>query len=399
MPRSLGRNRCSHPEAENVAHVKTSGIVQESDLPQWTVRSFRGPEDIVPIAELARAVYGSHAPLASPAYLEWKFMKNPVSPVIAVCDAGGKIVGCGALIPLFMKIDNLTRCCAIAGESMVHPSFRRQGIFVAVTGRSLEWARDVFSVVYGTKNVRSPTIRGVVKYLGFKLPGDIVVLRRYISTLTCLMNLWTYPTFTIRNLVNYLGSLMQLISISLSTRVSGLFARSMRSDADNDFEVSEIKPLVFGDEFDRLWEEVRQAFPIAVVRTKDFLNWRYSNPNATYVGYRVSKRGLLLGYCVFTYTIIGKLKIARVIDLLAVNSKTAKALVQRSVWRAKQDQVHILTIYKTKQIETIYRGLLLGRSWSTKPLTVRLNGSEIPEETVLNISNWYLTGMDIEDGI
>jgi len=56
----------------------------------------------------------------------------------------------------------------------------------------------------------------------------------------------------------------------------------------------------FGIEYDQLFEEVSRSFPIIGERTKDYLNWRYTqNPLSTFSRIEILENNTLKGYIIF----------------------------------------------------------------------------------------------------
>jgi GNAT superfamily N-acetyltransferase len=363
----------------------------------WTIQKFHG--DFHPVAELARAVYTQDV-LADMQYLEWKFSENPYGAFPVSCESGSRTIGFVALIPLLLKIKDAAKLCAIGGDGMVHPDFRRLGILREMMGYLLKEVGDHVYIAYGTRNINSPTARAITKYLHFVRVGDIIVLEKYCAPISALRRLWVYDRLTPSTLLRYLGSIAQLLYLSLHGSLVSLGtskARYLSSAEKGGIYVHEIQPLHFGPEFDKLWEEVEGSFTVAVVRTSRYLNWRYANPSATYIALRAEQDGCLRGYCVLTYSIIGKgLKVAWVIDMLSTGPGVAAALIQRASEKAKQDGAHILRMFHNEK-DPNFGKLGLGRAWWKLPLFVRFQNPETLGDTVRDISNWYLTVADTED--
>jgi hypothetical protein len=163
--------------------------------------------------------------------------------------------------------------------------------------------------------------------------------------------------------------------------------------------VSELKPLVFDGEFDRLWREAQESFSVAVVRSKQYLNWRYANPSATYIGLRADLEGRLCGYCVVSYLSTGKLKTAWVADLLFTVPQVGAALLQQILRRTKQDGADVVIMWDGKDIRGYCRHLGFRKSWLNQRLCISIQPPHLPDEFIGDISNWYLTVADTEDWI
>jgi GNAT superfamily N-acetyltransferase len=87
------------------------------------------------------------------------------------------------------------------------------------------------------------------------------------------------------------------------------------------------QPPEFDDRIDQFWKEASQPFELIVVRTKDYLNWRYCDPRAGAFTVRLAEHGeRILGYAVLRVS-RGKAYIA---DLLALPERedVARSLVR-----------------------------------------------------------------------
>ena len=378
-------------------------------MPSWLVRRFRASEDFGAITELGRAVYPEAVYPDAPerlsrdkAYLNWKYADNPQGTYMAVCEAEGKIVGFQALIPILVKVDGALSRWAWGGDLMVHPQFRRQGIFLAIKHCTHEEAKRDISVVFGAGSLKTPTSRGILKYLGYEHLSDVPRLKRYLSPLSTFRSLSIQGKITVGNLGNYLGSVAELISITLQGNLLNTLPSRQSNhtyDEGQQIHLREIKPFCFGSEFDRLWNEVNKSLPIAVVRSKEYLNWRYANPCATYVGFRADKDGCLCGYSIIAYGTSGKLKIAWVADLLAKKPTISSILLRECLRRAKEDNANVVIMYDNRELGNLSRSLGLVRAWRKNPMVAYLDDPKLPRDLIGDINNWYVTVGDTDDWI
>jgi GNAT superfamily N-acetyltransferase len=358
-------------------------------------------DDLQRVAELAQAVYGGDA-LTNVSYLDWKFNRNPSGKaIVVVCECQDRIIGIIALVPQVLKIGSSTWLGSWGSDLMVDPQFRRQGIFLALMRSVFERGNKEVAFVYGTRDLKSPTVRGLMKYYEYRYLCDVTVLRKYLRVLSSIEALWVFPRPTPTSLVRYVASLTQLVSSVVIGNLSSLINYPMRfhnpSKAGEAILVGKMDRLVFGKEFDGLWEEVKDSFTIAVVKNNAYLNWRYANPAAHYVGFRADDRGVLRGYAVLAYTMEGKLKTASVVDLVAASSEIASKLMEECVRSAKQDQAHVIKMWETKETGTFARQLGLSKAWRKQPLLMRIHDSKLPKDVVGSIANWYVNIGDTED--
>ena len=375
-------------------------------MPSWVVRPFRADEDFEPVAKLAKEVYGQ-TQLADKPYLEWRFKKNPEGAFLAAWENRSAIIGFQALIPVRVKVGNEIFLWAWGGDSMVHPQYRRQGIFVAMARSTYEQARGKISAVYGTREVDHPTMHALLNHLEYTRAGNIAIFKKYLRPASAVRPFWdirgrpgfeNYRTLTVTSLAKYVGRLFELVTTSLSSKLAAS-THDFQTNSSASAKIQELKLLVFSEEFDRLWLDVRDSFKIGVVKDSRFLNWRYANPAATYTCFKADQGGILVGYAVLSYTSEADLKTAWLADLLASNIDVAAGLLKACLKRAAEDQAHLFTMYGNRQTESFRKSLGIISGWPrTIPLAIRSAGGA-PSDTVRDVSNWYLNVVDTEDWI
>jgi GNAT superfamily N-acetyltransferase len=353
------------------------------------LRRFEG--EYAQVAELAHTVYGYDKETYE-TYLKWKWEKNPYGSIVVVCECDGQIVGVDALISLPMKINGLTWRCGFVSDLMVHPNFRRQGISTLMGTHLLQIASDHISVVYGVGR-RIPH-QAAIRHGRLRPVGDITILKKYLS-LAGAKHLRTRSEF---NLVSLAGDLYALTESVMITSLGAVrrIGNGLHDGPGNDGdpEKIELHSMRFGEEFDLLWQQVQASLPIAVVRSREYLNWRYSNPLATYTVLKAEAHGELQGYCILTYTVQGRHKTAWIVDLLATDPRIGSKLVLEVVRRAKGSGATLLTAWNTKRTAR-YSGVVMGKSWQKKELIARAVNPNV-REAVYDISNWYFTVGDID---
>jgi GNAT superfamily N-acetyltransferase len=373
-----------------------------------SVRRFDG--DVGELAELAKDIYGFDVPTYT-RYLRWKYLHNPSGEaVIVVVEDQGRIIGSRVAIPVLMKIGDSVVRASVGGDAMVDQRYRRKGVFSEMLRYSSdETKRAKIQLTCGTTHRKSPTARALFRF-GSTLVGDIVILKKYLMPRSAARCLWVYDKVTLPALVKYVYSLVELIWITLFGMVLSSFEHLTKqlvaSPTENPIEVREIKPLVFGEEFDALWREIQDSFMVGVVRSKEHLNWRYSNPGyvgslyarLSYVAFRADQDQRLRGYCTIAYSNLNNLKIARLMDLLATSEQVATALLRETLKRARQDNAHVFMMWRNKRQESVPRNLGILRFLSKEAL-FRVESSETLSHLVSDLDRWYVTIADMQDGI
>jgi hypothetical protein len=226
-------------------------------------------------------------------------------------------------------------------------------------------------------------------------------MKKYLQPVQALKHLWIYPKLTPANFVKYLGAVAEWVFLMILAKVavlSNALHGGNRRLESQPIQIKEIAPLLFTNEFDKIWEKSHESLRIAVAKTKEYLNWRYTNPRGSYIGLRADENNDLRGYCVLSYTWKGKQKIAWIVDLLAETPELTFHLILEAVRRARQDRADVILMWGNGVPQDIFRRSGFGRSWWRPVLTVdHINVPEVPANVVRDISNWYLTVADIDD--
>lgn len=135
----------------------------------WRVREAE-PGDLDLIRDLYRAVRGQNRPET---YDRWRYLASPFGPApgtLAVAD--GRAVGFYTLWPTPLRIGSAAVAGAQSMDTMTHPDFRGQGVFVALARACFELAHERgIRLLYGFPNGES--FPGFVRRLEWTHAGDI----------------------------------------------------------------------------------------------------------------------------------------------------------------------------------------------------------------------------------
>ena len=135
----------------------------------WTFRAATAADE-PGILDLFRLTHG-HAPTA--AFQAWRFETDPASPRIAViAEDSGRIVGQYALWGTPLNIGGQKVSGAQSLDTMTHPLYRGQGMFVTLAQACMEIARERgVEVLYGFPNDQS--LPGFVRKLDWDHIGEV----------------------------------------------------------------------------------------------------------------------------------------------------------------------------------------------------------------------------------
>ena len=248
----------------------------------WHIRPYRHGDE-KQILKLRQTVFGDLDPVRLKEFTwRWQFQNNPSGKAFCfLAESNGEIVGQYATIPSRFSIHGKDAILAFSCDTMIHPGFRRQGMFSALASElydSLE-ARHSINLVWGFPNDRS--LPGFTGKLGWRMLPTIPLMVMPIRPLGMMFN-----------------------SLGLFNRLRKNPPASIKPDADVIFSTKNqrlhMDPIEHFDEtFDALWQEHSTTAPVIQVRDSRYLQWRYlSVPEFGYRPFAVRRDGLLLGYWV-----------------------------------------------------------------------------------------------------
>ena len=272
---------------------------------QWHSREYKEGDERG-ILDLYKLVFGAEM---SVSHWEWKYKRNPAGQaLIILAETDGGIVGQYALLPRLMKIGDDVQIGSLSLDTMVHPEYRGQGMFVTLAKKAYELAdRRGIQFVYGFPNGNSHY--GIITKLNW------IDLYKGIP-------LWVKPL----NLENILKKRFvdNRLLVSLGGKI-GNIAMKVLYRPQRRIPVCSIREIPsLGPRFDSLWHEASRDHKIMVVRDKAYLTWRYvEKPGNDYV-ILIAERGQdLLGYIVLRCMEQFGLQIGFVVDMLTIPEETA----------------------------------------------------------------------------
>lgn len=299
--------------------------------PRWTTRTGTA-EDAVKILDLRRAAFGEVDPVRlRPEVWRWQFADNPAGPGwIRLADDAGAVVGQYAAIPTRFRIDGVERILAMSCDTMTHPDYQKQGIFVTLA-RELyaEIAeRSGVTSVWGFPNAASHP--GFVGKLGW---FDVEELPTWVKPLRSRSVLQRY----LRSgaLAGALGAVADGVYRLVTPR-----PRSPRR--------CRVEPVVaFDERFDQLWARHRDPARVVQVRDAAFLRWRFGTvPAFGYEPFEVVVDGRLEGYVVLRTLTLFDLPFAAVVDLFPcpiVDAGVTREVLSAAQLRAAERGAAFLT--------------------------------------------------------
>jgi hypothetical protein len=288
----------------------------------WYVREYQ-TKDEESLRALYKSVFGRARP---PEQLQWKLLSRstewPGKMVwVAVARATERVVGHYGGIPLHLRIDGRIYRAIHSVEAMADPNFRRQGILTELgSAAHSEWAGNGYIAVIGLPNDKWGTRNAVLGYvqlfplawLKFPLRLDRLLHRHMKPNLLAsaargparaASDVWR--RFSLRN-GNSMGGV----------RVTSLYVFSQPG------------------ELQRLWSGIGDCYENCVVRSPEWLRWRYGQePSSAFKLLSCSIAGRPTGLVAYRTVLAGNRITGYVADLLVAPADiiSARALLKAAL--------------------------------------------------------------------
>jgi len=244
-------------------------------------------KDIDGWRDLYQVVFGREFPEE---VWKWKYIENPFGdsdgPLIYLAESNNQIVGARSLLPTMVTIEDgqtrrALRACQF-NNAMVHPDFRRQGIFLKATKYSDEDARRKgYQLNYGYPNNQS-------------LPGHMKMGCAYLGRLRhCAMVI--RPE---RILADYFGrrGIPHFVEKALLPVARVVVRLASPHIAMGRYRL-ELGPVErFAEEIANLHLCAGPRQGIFGLRSIDFLSWHFGRPDRDYWVYALYESDIMAGY-------------------------------------------------------------------------------------------------------
>jgi len=356
----------------------------------WKTRSY-APGDADGILALRRAVFGDLDRVRlKPEIWRWQFIDNPAGAGwVRLAERDGTIVGQYAAIPTRFRLNTgggEERTFAMSCDTMTHPDYQRQGMFVTLAQELYaELAeRHGVSTVWGFPNAASHP--GFVSRLGW---FDIHVFPTRVKPIRTAAVFKRYLRWGV--LSGTLGALADRSYQLATPRVSPPTR-------------CEIRPLSsFDERFDALWTRHRDLAPVVQVRSSVHLNWRYcAVPEFGYRPFAVFVDGALEGYVVIRTLTLFDLPFAAVVDLFPcpiVDAAVTRDVLSFAQLEAEREGAAFLTALlppaHTPHL-TRFGFLKVPGFLNLRPWYLGARCQPADEPLLRDIGHWYVTYGDAD---
>lgn len=255
--------------------------------------------------------------------------------------------------------------------------------FAAIPYRLRVFGEDVL----GSHSIGSMVLpeyqgKGLIKFVADKLFEDIVKKKITFS--------YGFPNVLAYDLHKRLMGYNDVIQVETMEKQTD---RSPAKETPSNYKFFPIKQ--FDDSVDALWNDLKDAYKIAVIRDAAFLNWRYSErPDQKYQAFGAYEGNRLVGYVILKLYRDDDIFKGHIIDIFSPPDKEDLAvfLIEQSEKFFVDNKTNIESTWVAGS--DLYREILLKKCFKPlrpRPLICRLNCDKEEYQCMLDGRNWYFT--------
>jgi GNAT superfamily N-acetyltransferase len=352
----------------------------------WQVREFR-TSDKASLLRLSAQHYGDREQ-AKEDFVDWLYYAStgqtsfvPIAEDIET----GEVLGFSFQVPFHARINTEYGICRLGCNALVHPDYRGQGIYFALS------------------ELVETSVKDSLFTYGFPKPRAISAHQRVgkfpVSRIPLVVRPLDMAALARKRLRNPLIRFMVQLGWWFAQRT--LWRPRPAGETPADLRVI---PLADVDQrFDDFWARVEDKYKIIVPRDSQFLRWRFSDPNFREYKLLAAESGeAIVGYLALRMTEIEGIPIGLIMDLLVEPNPTGERagfmLIERAVTVARQARMTLagcLILPHTQEYSLLKRMGFVEPPERFSPQTFRLMTSSlspsIPEEYLADSSRWFVT--------
>ena len=345
----------------------------------WVTRAYRSGDENK-IFELRKAVrperkYELKSWLK---FWHWMYTEIPSGSKTWLAHDNGRVVGQHSCLIKNFKVGNNVIKTALLLDSSTHPDYRRQGINIILSKK----ARDDLSKSGVQLTVGFPneaTHKKNMKLGFFDVHGEKKMIK--VFKWDNALKIWNSNRLFLK-LGAFAGSM-----------INNLIYRASKRPVINGLEVTQVPR--FDERIDALWDRVSGQIQITAVRSKDYLNWRYTIvPDVNYNIYIAEKGGDVCGYLVLRYFYDEQQNAAIIHDLFTESEKVAQYLLSTVSELCQKDDIDF--IYWVGIAPKLYKKAFCKNGYISQPFrkkgnfNVYCNSPDISKEFLSNSENWLI---------
>lgn len=355
---------------------------------QWSMRPYRAGDE-AGIGQLFELTMGKELLAAR---WNWLFRDNHTGVVLIAVAEGehGEVAGQCALKPVRMKVGSKICLGAQSLDAAVRPDYQGQGIYTKLATYAYTAAAE----------------RGVPLIYGFPNRNSHHLLASRLNR----VDLWDRPPVYMRILDagQILGTrlenrVLRSAVVPIGRTVSRWFYSGREIRMPDDCRLVPVER--FDDRMDEFWAQASRPYQIAVVRDRQYLNWRYvENPEKGYRLFVVEKHSKVVGYIVLKCESRFQMEMGFIVDMLTVPGEQALAdgLIAEAVRFFQAQHMHLVSCLMLEHLP--YTRSLAANRFVRMPrrllpqelhLSVRSQSDERRlGELILDPRSWFITWGD-----
>ena len=274
------------------------------------------PKDLDAVAEflvpLGGTSFAERFPGATPrVFYSWKYFANPLGhAIVAIATSKDSVVSVVAASPKRIWLEGKIVLAYELGDFLTRDDYRKQGLFSRLIELACQEAvnRGAHLVYVRPNDVAFPILTSKLSFI----EAQRMDARRYIAPSEILSR----KTRISPSLVRRTG--IDVLFKTLCVPRSGKNVRVIAAER-------------FGDEADQLWAKASRDYTFAVVRDKNYLNWRFVDCPTPYKIWRAMRNGDTAGFLVASVN--RQNTVGAIVDVFTENNDTdaARALLATSM--------------------------------------------------------------------
>ncbi len=347
----------------------------------WAAREYReGDEEGV--FELDKAVHPSSAQNKQRwmGWWQWMYKQNPAGAArIWLAEHEGRVVGQSAVIPVAMKVGSEIVTGFQAMHTMTHPEYRRQGIYETIAKKTYaEAAKKGMHIGYRFPNENSHPI-AINKLNWFDVATMQIVFKP--------LNWGNALKLRINN-----RFLLGLCTVG-GNMLDKMFYRAKEVPFVEGLTITRVSS--FDERISEFCSTVSNQYPIMVMRSVDYLNWRYITvPDVEYSIYIAELAGEIHGYLVLRCIQKGQARVGAICDIFAQSEQIAQCLISEAIGHFEREEVDLVycEMIKNKILHNAFKrsGFVSVPFIRGMRLCAYSSSPDIPKEFLQDSQNWLI---------
>lgn len=325
-------------------------------------------------------------------YWKWQFLDNPRGEAIIVLgEDNSNIIGQSSLLPTILGVKGKEILAGQSVDTMISKEFRARGIYeeMAITSHKLGEEKGM-DYMFGF-----PTQEAYRGLFGEDINA------KFVTDIPLFINIYKMDNFLLGIVkLKFLAKILAIPSLLIAKFVY----REKRIKIKEDYFIKEISE--FNEDFDILWEKIKEDSSIMTKRSSEFLNWRIKNhPKIKYKTFAAYLDDDLVGYVIIKTEKRKvrknvELKVGTIVDIVGLNEDVISALYYRIRKHFKSIKIDFAVAWVSESMK--YRQLFIDLGFYKTKGGIAFAVKNLREDNDLNEyvsseKNWYL--MPIESDI